>query len=235
MQTFLRLYDQVDMDLIFLKLRYRDKFPGMVRNCLKAHITGDEYRIEFSGKIQPFAKHPKQPIHVNLNLKPDKDAEILEYLEGIRNFAKSDVIKTIIRSRYIEFPYFLFLPPYITDSNSKDEQSYKRKAPVFIPPKHNIQKVDEVKTCGHTPRASFNETHDQAENQQSKQSPTQKVQDQHISQEDNTVKATIVKQINAPKSKPNTTKQSTTNDVSSETIQSDAFDMFYDMEAKANK
>lgn len=131
MQMFLRLHDPADADLIYLRYRYGKRFPGIVRKCLRAHVerdlTGkrpdDGFVITFSGrKIRTFAKHPTEAVGVNLNLKTGRDDDLIGYLSGIRDFAKSDVVKTIVRSRYGEFPFQLFRSPYI--DGLEDDSSF---------------------------------------------------------------------------------------------------------------
>ena len=120
MQMLIRLHDPADMDLIYLKLRYRKRFPGMVRKCLRSHIEGKDsvsnggYFIEFGDRrIGSFAKHPSEPLLVNLNLRKNEDADIIGFLSEIRDFAKSDVVKNIVRAHYTRFPAELFRGAYV--------------------------------------------------------------------------------------------------------------------------
>ena len=130
MQMFIRLYDPGDMDLIFLKLKYRSKFPGMIRSCLRAHVHDEPYQIRFRGNVETFAKHVSEPICINLNLRSEKDADVITFLEGIRDYSKSDVIKTIVRSCYEQFPSVLFRPPFI----GKEYLEGRREKPAFKKP-----------------------------------------------------------------------------------------------------
>lgn len=121
MQMLIRLHDPADMDLIYLKLRYRKRFPGMVRKCLRSHIEGRDsvasggYFIEFGDRrIGSFAKHPSEPLLVNLNLRKNEDADIIGFLSEIRDFAKSDVVKNIVRAHYTRFPAELFRGAYVS-------------------------------------------------------------------------------------------------------------------------
>ena len=132
MQVTLRLYDQIDPDLVWLKLRYRKKFPSMIRGCLLSHLNGGDYTINFSGPLDTWAKRPEKPMCVNLNLNPVRDADVIEFLKDIRDFAKSDVIKTIVRSRYSVFPSFLFLPPYVGGGNHDASHLLLPKKPLEI-------------------------------------------------------------------------------------------------------
>lgn len=112
MQLTLRLYDQSDADLVCLRLRYGKRFPRVVRDCVSAHLRGARSTVRFPEDVRPWAKRPRGHVDVNVTFDPERDAAAVEWLAGVRERAKGNVVKTIVRSMYDRFPSELFLPPY---------------------------------------------------------------------------------------------------------------------------
>lgn len=107
MQLILRLYYPSDIDLIAVRLKLGRRFTGVIRDILKAHIEGNYYSYEITEDIIRYKKYT-DTIAVNLNLREDRDMDIIDFLKKIRSSYRSDIVKTLIRASYTSFPGFLF-------------------------------------------------------------------------------------------------------------------------------
>lgn len=110
MQVILRLYSPADVDLIALRLKHGSKFPNMVRTCISSYLSGERFVVRIPDNISKYARDTNAPLLVNLNLNDKSDSEIITYLSTVKPRARTDTIKTLIRSCYDTFPAGLFFP-----------------------------------------------------------------------------------------------------------------------------
>lgn len=150
MQVILRLYSPADADLIALKLKYGSRFPGMIRSCIESFLTGERYVLRVPDNIRKYARETDAPLLVNLNLGADDKIGL--YIASIKTRARTDVIKTLVRSCYDVFPAFLFFP----ESDGMEIRFIKKEPPASVPSlsrKTNVT-AETLKTKTYTEPAS---------------------------------------------------------------------------------
>ena len=108
MQMPFRLYYPSDVDIIAMKLRYGRHFNKMIRKCLDAYVNGKDFVLDVPDNIDRYIRRPEKPIVITLVFDDKGDREVINYLSKIRPYARTDIIRTIIRISYNEFPSWMF-------------------------------------------------------------------------------------------------------------------------------
>lgn len=104
MRVSLRICGISDNDLMALREAYGRGFCEAVRACLRAAVRGAEYELKVptgqAWQIMPVCNKL-----VTLRIDAPGDADVIEFLQGIPQRAKGDVVKALVRARYAAFPY----------------------------------------------------------------------------------------------------------------------------------
>lgn len=121
MQIPFRLYYPSDVDIIAMKLRHGRKFNRMIRKYITAFVREDTEcePMIIPDNIDSYIRKPDKPIVMTLAFNDEKDADVVKYLNNIRPYARTDIIRTIIRLSYEEFPAWMF--------HFDEKQEYKNK------------------------------------------------------------------------------------------------------------